>query len=291
MLKLGKIALTVSLIGLSQFSMAQTYSGLNYPKPEIDQKTTKKPVGLEDLMASVVTSQAGSTKEEVSAMRRQAIVEIASALGASAGLNYRMQQLKADVDNRAFELDALFDFRKMTIDNGVLAPVLVEGQANYTQDSPDQVRIADKMYKIEAPAKFYSVYPTWRSYITFTFPTFEMPPGAYLPKNDTEKNIWDAAVKEGWDKGVLQAGRIFEASYARLERDYMGMIKYKLLIAQGLITPTVIARQNLGVTGGGKEMAINDQVFRITDHSALNPNQKDWKVEYPVSNKTNGKVN
>lgn len=287
MMKLGLIASCI----LSAASVnAQTYSGLSYPKPQVDNMTTDKVVEMNDLMADKIGGSQASKKEDVSEMRRQALTEIASALGASGGLSYRMRQLKADVNSRALELDRMYDFSKLTIDNGVLAPVLTEGLANYSQDSDDQVRIADKIYKIESPAKFVSVYPTWRSYLRFSFPSFEQPAQAYLPKNDAEKAIWDAAVKEGWDKGVIQANRIFEASYSRLERDYLGMIKYKLLLAQGLITPTVIAKQNLGVTGGGKEMAINDQVFRITDHSALNPNKEDWKVEYPVTNQNNGKL-
>lgn len=162
--------------------------------------------------------------------------------------------------------------------------------ANYAQSSDDQVSIADKNYKMEAQAKFVSVYPTWRSYLRFTFPTFEAPAKAYLPQNDTEKAIWDASIKQGWERGVMQANRIYESSYSKLERDYLGMIKYKILLAEGLITPTIIAKQNLGVTGGGKEMSINDQVFRITDHSALNPNNKAWNVEYPVTNKVDGKL-
>ena len=223
-------------------------------------------------------------------IRRDAIREIASSLGASSGLSSRMNQLKMETDVQALVLDALFDFKKLIIDNGVLAPVLTEGLANYSQSSADQVNIADKIYKIEAPAKFVSVYPTWRSYLRFSFPSFEVPNQAYLPKNDTEKAIWDASVKEGWSKGITQANRIYEASYAKMERDYLGMIKYNILLAEGLITPTIIAKQNLGITGGGREMAINNQIFRITDHSSLNPNSSDWKVEYPVTNQVSGKL-
>lgn len=58
-----------------------------------------------------------------------------------------------------------------------------------------------------------------------------------MPKNETEQQIWDMAVQEGWKEGIQQANRIFEVSYSRLEKDYLGMIKYKLLLGPGLITP------------------------------------------------------
>jgi defect in organelle trafficking protein DotC len=288
---LNKLIVVSTLSMATSAVFAQTYPGLNYPKPDIDAtlKQQNPAPTLDQLLSNQITSEgAAANKSEVSEMRRQAIVEIASALGSSGGLAYRMGQIRKDVDAQAGQLDQLFDFTKMTVSPGVLAPVLTEGLANYSQESPDQVRIADKIYKIEAPAKFVSVYPTWRSYLIFSFPNYDMPSAAYLPKNDKEKAIWDQAVKTGWQQGIEQANSIFEASYNRLERDYKGMIKYKILLAEGLITPTIIAKQNLGVTGGGREMAINDQIFRITDHSALNPNKSEWKVEYPVTNDVNG---
>lgn len=268
------------------------YAGLSYPaqQPYPNNVNTKKSVELKDLMSDQIKNTAPKNKDDVNEMRQDAIREVATQLGASSGLAHRMGELKKQVDQKSNQMDSMFDFTRVTIENGVLAPVLTEGLANYAQDSDDQVRIADKMYKIESPARFVSVYPTWRSYIRFSFPSFETPQNAYLPQNGTEKEIWDVSVKEGWNKGIDQANRIFENSYSRLERDYMGMIKYKILLAEGLITPTIIAKQNLGVTGGGKEMSINDQVFRITDHSALNPNNKAWSVEYPVTNNINGKL-
>ena len=165
-------------------------------------------------------------------MRRQAITEIASALGASSGLSYRMNERRVEIISNAVNLDQTFDFTKVTIDNGVLAPVLTEGLSNYAQESDDQVRIADKIYKIEMPAKFVSVYPTWRSYLKFSYPSFESPIKAYLPQNEAEKIVWDEAVKEGWTKGVRQADNIVESSFYRLVRDYQGMIKYKILLAK-----------------------------------------------------------
>jgi defect-in-organelle-trafficking protein DotC len=301
MKKTKNLLLTAILVGLSSQVFAQDvstliannpnvknievndYPGVNFPQPIIH--SNKKTMNLDELLSNTLTERgAAAQKTDVSELRKQAINEIASALGASGGLAFRTAQIKKEIDAYGSQLDILYDFGKLIIDNGVLPPVLTEGLANYNQDSDDQVRIADKIYKIEAPAKFVSVYPTWRSYLRFSFPSYEMPDAAYLPKNASEKAYWDLAVKEGWDNGIRQANDIFETSYSRLERDYKGMIKYKILLTEGLVTPTVVAKQNLGITGGGREMSINDQIFRITDHSSLNPNKTDWKVEYPVSN-------
>lgn len=296
-LKKTKVA-SMIVLGLLSFNTSYadsnntypSYLGLGYPLPQVNEKnkTEKNIPTLQDLLSSSIDKTEQAKENQVSEIRRKGITDVASALGASAGLAYRMQQLKTKIDQHSTELDNIFNFKKLVINNGVLPPVLTEGLANYAQESSDEVRIADKIYKIEKPAKFVSVYPTWRSYLRFDYPTFQPPSNSYLPKTKEEKVIWDNAIREGWKQGVLQANTIFENSYDRLQRDYLGMIKYKILLAEGLITPTIIAKQNLGVTGGGKEMSINDQIFRITDHSALNPNQKDWKVPYPITNNVNG---
>lgn len=292
-----KILTNMILSGITIISLnvnAQTsYLGLNYPKPEIyGQKfdKTPNPPTLEQLLSNNVANEVNARKNEVNEIRKEQLIEIASSIGASAGLVARMKEKRIEIDNIGTHMDNVYDFSKLIISNGVLAPVLSEGLSNYAQESEDQVRIADKIYKIESPAKFVSVYPTWRDYLYFSFPLFDNPPSSALPKTDAEKIIWDEAVRTGWFSGIQQANNIVDTAFNRLNRDYQGMIKYKLLLAQGVITPTMIAGQNLGVTGGGKEMAINDQLFRITDHSNLNPNTNDWKVEYPVTNQINKKL-
>ena len=287
-MKMLKLSLLVSLMLSTQVFAQSSFPGLNYPQPDVNKTKAQQSSSMDDLLSGKITSKENNKKSEVSELRKQAIVEIATALGSSGGLAHRMKERRIELDTLAQDMDKTFDFTKVTIDNGVMAPVLTEGLSNYAQDSDDQVRIADKIYKIEVPAKFVSVYPNWRTYLNFAFPTYDTPSSAYLPKDDGEKQIWDESVKKGWLTGVRQADKIVESSFNRLLRDYQGMVKYKILLAQGLITPTIIAKQNLGVTGGGREMSINDQVFRISDHSALNPSQKDWKVEYPISNNQNG---
>lgn len=285
-----KLTMVATAMLLSTQAFAQTtYPGLNYPQPDVGSKgQINQEVEMKDILSGGIVSSA--IEDSIPQLKRQALEEVATALGASAGLSNRMKERRMEIEANAASLDAVFDFKKLTIDNGVLAPVLAEGISNYAQDSDDEIRVSDKIYKIEKSARFVSVYPTWRDYLVFSFPAYEKPNTAYLPVTDAERKVWDQAIKKGWAKGRRQADSIVEASYNRLDRDYNGMILYKLLLAEGLITPTIIAKQNLGVTGGGREMAVNDQVFRITDHSSLNPNSKDWKVEYPITNNVNGQL-
>ena len=175
---------TISFLA-SNVVLAQSYGGLSYPLPEVLNKKEQKVVELNEIMSSSLVDKKNGPKEEVTEMRKQALVELAQSLGASAGMVKQMQILKKDMDKYSTELDRIFDFSKLIIDNGVLAPVLIEGLANYAQNSDDEIRVADKIYKIDVPAKFVSVYPTWRSYVMFSYPSTDIPPNSYLPKNET----------------------------------------------------------------------------------------------------------
>ena len=55
------------------------------------------------------------------------------------------------------------------------------------------------------------------------------------------------------------------------------MVLYRRLLAQGMITSPQVAKAELGVTGNANQIRINDEVMRITAHSALQPNSNKWK--------------
>ena len=242
-----------------------------------------KDIKMNDLLTDNISKTIKSSKEEVHEARRQVILDLATSVASSAALANKMSEINISLERNASHLDKIFNFSKLILTPGVLPPVLVEGNINYAQNSEDEVRISDKIYKIESKAKFISNYPTWRNYLKMSFASFSMPNKPFDYKNDQEKLIWDEGIKNGWKMGERLALSMFDNAYNRMERDFNGMILFRILQAQGLITPTIIAGANLGVTGGGKEMTINDQVFRITEHSSLNPDAKSWDVDYPVT--------
>lgn len=269
--KLMALPLVVMLSCVSNVSMAQENNA------------------MDQVLSKTLKSKADETAK-VSEIRKNVLIEFASSYGVSSGLNYELNKIKQnELKQKEQRFDSLYDFSKLIIDNGVLPPVLEEGLSNYAQDSTDEVRISDKNISFVSYAKFVSVYPTWRDYLVFQTPEFEAPPKSFLPQNDAEAAIWDEWAKKGWESGVNQANVMYQSALSRLDRDYNGMLMFKILLGQGVVTPTLISKHNLGVTGNSKEIAINDQIFRIVDHSSLVPNERDWKVQYPVTYK-NGVV-
>lgn len=285
--KLKKITLITFLIsttiGINNISFAQNQNNtnINNYNPEAEYKK-----GLNSVLSSNVTSQAINVSiEEVTKIRQNILKDTASNYGITAGLSWKMNQIKINELSQLEDRLNKFDFSSLAIDAGVLPPVIIEGVSNYAQNNDDEVRLADKSLKIEKPAKFYSTYPTWRDYLVFDFPAPEAVPVSILPKTPAESKIWDYWVEKGFAQGVLQAKNIFQASIDRFDRDYNGMLKFHQLLAQNQITPTLVSKHNMGITGGGRELRINDQILRIQEHSALISDDSKWRNTYPITYK------
>ena len=90
--------------------------------------------------------------------------------------------------------------------------------------------------------------------------------------------MWSEGIRAGWEKGVEQSYSIFQQNLARLKRDFNGMILYRKLLKEKMISAPYVARTELGITGDGEDMRINDQVLRIVEHPQLQTNSKGWKA-------------
>lgn len=262
------------------------------------------PPTLDSLMADQIKPAKVDEMAKIPTIRADALKETAASLGARAGLAHWLHEMALTLKRNEKSL-AIYDFEKLALSipvksgmpmtppdpkngNGeyamILPPVLLDGRDADSFPNEDEMRIADRIYQIQAKARLIPVdkasgkpvVPQWQDYLTFSFEKPQMPHPSLLPKNDAEKTLWNEWVKKGWAEGVDQGKDIFDAGFARLNRDFGGMLKYRLAYAQGLITRPLVAGQNMGVTGGGSQMRVNDRVVRITDHSSLVADPSKW---------------
>lgn len=211
-------------------------------------------------------------------IRVKALEDTAMSLGAQAGLATASQEINLNLDKDKKYLDTIYNFNGMMLSHGVLPPVLAEGDNSLNLSDPDTIRISDKTYKIISQARFATTPPNWHDYLWLSYSKPEIPHKVLLPKNAEERLIWKKAIKLGWEKGTVQASNIFQQNLARLKRDYQGMILYRKLLQENMITAPYVSKTELGVTGNGEDMRINDQVLRITEHPQLQTDSNGWKA-------------
>lgn len=239
------------------------------------------PQSVNDVLSGSLLNPRKGQAEEIPWVRAQAIQAAAAAFGAQAGLSARARSLNAELRANARQYDRVFNFSAVMLEPGFLPPVISEGRDAYNQPSDFQVRAADRIYKIEFPARLVNVPPRWQEYLFVTETSPTTPDRTSLPKTGAEKALWDEWATQGWQQGQSLAEDTFRSNMGRLKRDFEGMLRYKTLYAQGLVTKPVLARSNLGVTGGGDEMAIGDRIYEVTDKAKLNPDRSRWSTPAP----------
>lgn len=209
-------------------------------------------------------------------LRYVAVRDTALSVGARGGLAHRANQINAELKQDGRYLERIFNFNAMLLDDNVLSPVLIEGRDTLDQGSPDTIRLSDRQYVILSQARFVTTAPHWREYLWMNYPKPELPDPSLLPKDENEQRVWDKYVSEGWISGIQQANTIFQENLGRIKRDYQGMVRYRTLLAQGMVSAPFVARTEMGITGNCDEMAINDRILRITALPCFETNGAKW---------------
>lgn len=262
-----------SLLIISAMSNAMAATELS-TKPAKQGETEGSVVTLEELMNPGMRSV-----EAVPAIREQMLREAGKTMGFQGGWINRSQLLKTIIESRASELDDMFQFSMLINKDGALPPVIVEAR-DVASFAPDQIRTASRVYRFERDERFVSVPPTWRDYLYVGLAvtgSVNRPMTEVLPENEAEKAIWTKAVKDGWEYGEKQAERILEANMNRLVRDYVGMLRFSLLMQHGMVTKTEVAESQQTVTGHSKEIAIGDTLKRMTKKAEFETDAKKWQ--------------
>ncbi len=216
-------------------------------------------------------------------IRGDALKEAAYSYGARGGLSWRTHQIRLELEEQGRYLDKVFDFRQLLISapSGLLIepPIISESfDSMFIEGNGREAAIADRVINIGREARIVSTARTWRSYLERQWGEVTPPPDILRPINNEERAEWYERVEKGWGKGIEQANEIFQADLNQLVADYQGMIRYRTLLAQGMVSPPYAMQVDKGVTGGGDTMRIGDRALSITDPSRLNASgYREWQ--------------
>lgn len=226
-----------------------------------------------------------TTEQEKSALpmdiRFEAVREGALSYGARGGLAWRTYEIRMEMETRARYLDQVFDFRQLLIPapSGLLIepPIIGESlDAMTIEQGGLEAAVSDRYYNISRNARIVSAPRTWRAYLERQWGEVTPPPDLLRPETADERKKWEEYFDRGWKAGVEQADEIFQADLNKLTADYQGMVRYRTLLTQGMVSPPYALQVDRGVTGGGNEMRVGDRAVSITGLPALQPETQEW---------------
>ena len=254
--------------------------------------------GEPEELAELLEMKGISSKDNtaVNLMRPSAIREAAQLVTFQTAIAHRYKQLLVATEERSAIMDAAFDFSPllMTQDDAlIMPPLLTRAGASMRIEDTDTATTAKTTYELLAPARYISTVPTWREFLMANaFPTPEKPNPAVMPKDDKERAIWRAAVREAWAQGIAEADQLFADNVARMVREYRGVMLYHLLTAQHLLSRVNTASADLGMktSDKGNKLNIGQKVYRITAPSAFTLNDAEIQDSVPATPSKAGKV-
>jgi len=249
------------------------------------QNLEEPPVNLQELLALERESNLPTAGEKDGLpldIRGDGLKEAALSFGARGGLAWRTWYIRKELESRARYLDKVFDFRQLLIpaQSGLLIepPIISEAMdAMIIDRRGTEAAVADRVLNIGKNARIVSTPRTWRAYLERDWGDVPPPPDILRPDDDEEREIWEAKIREGWQLGIEQADQIFQADLNQLTADYMGMIRYRTLLAQGMVSPPYALQVDRGVTGGGNTMRVGDRALTITELPQLKTGTEEWQ--------------
>jgi defect in organelle trafficking protein DotC len=237
-----------------------------------------EPLNLQAYLGFVKINQLPTNEKNISPIRLAAIKDTATTIGARGALAYRSIQINHILKKESNLLDGIFNFNRLLLPNHILPPIIQASKNSMTINDTNTIRGDSTTYELIKPARFVSVSPTWRDYLWMNYPPPVMPNKVLLPKTQAEAIAWNNFLAIGWRQGLDQANQIFNLNLSRLKRDVNGMILYKKLLAERIISPPYISSAKLGITGNSQQLRINDYVKRITNPAQLQPNSHNWNA-------------
>lgn len=278
----GLLLLGAAVLGLLMFDATPVHAGLEMAVRQDGPQDGQVPTDLKTLQNIEAETKVDEKDGLPLDIRRDAIKEAAISYGARGGLAWRTYAIQKELMTRAKYLDKVYDFRQLLVaaPSGLLIePPIINEQvkAMLIESDGQQAAVSDRVYNIINNARIVSSPRTWRTYLERDWGAVEPPPDILRPKNAEERKVWIELVTKGWEEGVQQADDIFAEDLNVLAADFQGMVRYRMLLAQGMVSPPYALQVDRGVTGGGDEMRIGDRAVQITGVPELITGSDQWQ--------------
>jgi len=245
--------------------------------------TDVDPISLSDLLRLTGKSQQSKEKDAAIRLRDEQIRDAAMVVGVRGGFSYRARELRTLLEQRSDKLDRVFTFGPLVQYGRILAPVveLVE-QVQAIDGDGTAMRETARVLRVTKPARLVTVQPTWRDWLTIMPMPVDADDTVLLPESDHDIAVWRESVRQSWAIGVKQADSVYLADLAVLTRDYEGMLRYRDLLVQGIVSPAEIGRSDLGIVREDAELRIGDNIYTIRSSAVFTEPEK-WKpVVHPI---------
>jgi defect-in-organelle-trafficking protein DotC len=254
-------------------------SRVNFPDADMRQGTSKVPNRLKELkeIKNVPTSINESGTNPFANIRLKSIRQAALTIGSQGGAAWRYQQINKTLQEVSGKLNELFNFSPLMLRDGKIKPPVIALAEGSIRRSDTRAVTTGTTWKIIERAEVIAEPPSWRDYLIRRQFKLEASLNSSLkPRNNNERETWKRFVERGWKRGVQQANRVFQSSVNALMRDFNGMLFFRILHQQQIVSVPRLARGELGISVQGRRLDVDQKIFRLSIPAEFQPVDR-WK--------------
>lgn len=271
-------ALVVALAGIALWTLVNLLVVGAWPGSACAGEST--PPTLEEVL--VAKPDASKKVEFADERRRAAMRDAAVAFGMQSGLVRRSHELGELLHRYQRQMDRVYRFDRLLITREgfeIAPPVVVETTGAFQRSAEGKrAATARRVLRIARAAEVVGGAPGWRGYFERTYEAPRAPSSVLFPRTPDEQTLWRAWVREGWRAGTRLAEDTFASDLDRLNRDFVGTVRWRILERQRIVTAPRVEVEGHAVVGGGVEMRVDERALRIREDARLNPVIEDWRV-------------
>lgn len=213
-------------------------------------------------------------------LRLNSILNVAMLYGVESALYYRGKEFQKLLNENEANLMQAFNFKMLMLGNGKIQPAIIDkiDFSLSTEDKRTQRKIKTQ-YKLVQQSQLVMNAPSHVDY--FTNLNFKKPttPNKYLiPVESDEKRTWRRGVELGWVEGIQQADQIIQHDTRTLLKDYLGSIRFHILMRMNVVTEPTAVETTIGTTSSGNILNVGESVYEIVTLPDFNDKEMEWKA-------------
>jgi len=202
--------------------------------------------------------------------RLNAILDMAYQYALKKGIESEMNGIRATINDPKISrnLDGIYNFSALMLQERIVPAVITEARDIVQNKNGNTLKTTSVIYKIDKQAYFSTLPPNWRTYFSFPESQYnvdfsETPTKELMPKNSREYEAWSQKTTEGFKEGQKVAREMFLYSLNKLNKDYIGMIRFHTFVLEGKISMPSLSKADLAISNTSDVMAIDQKLLSI----------------------------
>jgi len=213
-------------------------------------------------------------------LRLNSILNVAMQYGVESALYFRGKEFQSFLAENEAALMQSFNYEMLMLGNGKIKPAVID-KVDYSLTNEDRrtQRKIKTQYKLVEQSELVQGPPSHVDFfVNLNFRKPKAPNKYLIPVEPDEKETWRRGVELGWVEGIQQADQIIQHNTRSLLRNYLGSIRFHILLKMNVVTEPTAVETTIGTTASGNVLNVGESVYELVNLPNFNDKELEWNA-------------